>query len=135
MIESHWKLERRPFANTPDPAFVYRSPAFAEAFARLLYDATELRGGLSLITGEIGCGKTMLAQALAERLAGSACDVIPLTYPKITPSQMLATVARGYAILQHDDGRIVRSVLDATPGDRLDARLTDGQLRVRVENP
>ncbi len=46
----------------------------------------------------------------------------------------LATVARGYAILQHDDGRIVRSVLDAQPGDRLDARVQDGVLRVRVEN-
>ncbi|MFP7726305.1 exodeoxyribonuclease VII large subunit, partial [Lysobacter sp. D1-1-M9] len=47
----------------------------------------------------------------------------------------LATVARGYAILRHDDGRIVRSVLDAAPGDRLDARLSDGALRVRVEKP
>lgn len=45
----------------------------------------------------------------------------------------LATVARGYAILQHEDGRVVRSVLDAAPGDALDARLGDGSLRVRVE--
>ena len=44
----------------------------------------------------------------------------------------LATVARGYAILQHDDGRIVRSVLDAAPGDRLEARLGDGRLGVTV---
>jgi len=44
----------------------------------------------------------------------------------------LATVARGYSILSHDDGRIVRSVLDASPGDRLDARLVDGSLRVKV---
>ena len=98
MIEHHWKLTRRAFANTPDPAFVYRSPAFAEGFARLLYDATELRGGLSLITGDIGCGKTMLAQALAERLAGTPCDVIALPYPKVTPAQMLSTVARGLGV-------------------------------------
>ena len=45
----------------------------------------------------------------------------------------LATVARGYSILRHDDGRIVRSVLDAAPGDRLSARLSDGELTVRVE--
>ena len=45
----------------------------------------------------------------------------------------LATVARGYSILRHGDGRIVRSVLDAAPGDRLSARLTDGELAVRVE--
>jgi general secretion pathway protein A len=98
MIEAHWKLSRRAFANTPDPDFMYRSPAFAEGFARLMYDATELRGGLSLITGEIGCGKTMLAQALADRLADSPSDVIALSYPKVTPTQMLAAVARGIGI-------------------------------------
>lgn len=46
----------------------------------------------------------------------------------------LATVARGYAILQRNDGRIVRSVHDVQTGDRLDARLRDGQLKLRVEN-
>ena len=78
----YWSLQRKPFANTPDPAFVYRSPAFAEGFARLLYDATELRGGLSLITGDIGCGKTMLAHALAARLAGTPYEVSVLAYPE-----------------------------------------------------
>ena len=46
----------------------------------------------------------------------------------------LATIARGYSILQRKDGRVVRSVLDATPGEPLDARLADGSLRVRVES-
>ena len=45
----------------------------------------------------------------------------------------LSTVARGYAILQHADGRIVRSVEQAAVGEALDARLGDGRLRVRVE--
>jgi exodeoxyribonuclease VII large subunit len=44
----------------------------------------------------------------------------------------LATVARGYSILQHDDGRIVRGVGDAAVGDMLDARLHDGHLQVQV---
>ncbi len=45
----------------------------------------------------------------------------------------LATVARGYSILQHADGRIVRSVHEAAPGEALAARLQDGSLSVRVE--
>ena len=45
----------------------------------------------------------------------------------------LATVARGYAILRHPDGRVVRSVLDAAPGDRLEARLVDGTLPLKVD--
>ena len=45
----------------------------------------------------------------------------------------LATVARGYSILQLADGRLVRGIDDAGPGDALRARLHDGQLIVRVE--
>jgi len=106
VIERHWGLERRAFANTPDPDFVYRSPAFAEALARLLYDATQLRGGLSLITGEIGCGKTMLAQTLAAQLAGSPTDVIALAYPKVTPAQMLARLGAGIGLERAPRGKL-----------------------------
>ena len=45
----------------------------------------------------------------------------------------LATVARGYAILQHPDGRVVRSVGDVTTGDAIDARVADGTLKLRVQ--
>ncbi|NUO37472.1 MAG: AAA family ATPase [Gemmatimonadaceae bacterium] len=106
MTEAHWQLARRPFANTPDPAFIYRSPAFAEGFARLVYDATELRGGLSLVTGEIGCGKTMLAGALTERLAGGACDVVTVPYPRVTPTQLLALLAQGVGIERPPRGKL-----------------------------
>lgn len=70
--------------------------------------------------------------AIARRLSDDARQLRGLarSLEAVSP---LATVARGYAILQHQDGRIVRSALDAAPGDRLDARLADGQLRLRVE--
>ena len=93
MIEEYWGLQRKPFANSPDPAFVFHSPAFDEGFARLLYDVTEIRGGLSLVTGEIGCGKTMLAHALVARLAGTPHEVSVLSTPKLTPVQLLQAVA------------------------------------------
>ncbi|HEX8850584.1 MAG TPA: AAA family ATPase [Gemmatimonadaceae bacterium] len=93
MIEEYWGLQRKPFANSPDPAFVFHSPSFDEGFARLLYDVTEIRGGLSLVTGEIGCGKTMLAHALVARLAGTPHEVSVLATPKLTPVQLLQAVA------------------------------------------
>ncbi len=46
----------------------------------------------------------------------------------------LATVARGYAILHHEDGDLVRSVKDAKPGDPIRAQLADGELSMRVED-
>ena len=69
---------------------------------------------------------------IARRLGSDALRLRALARSLETVSP-LATVARGYAILQHDDGRIVRSVLDAAPGDRLEARVSDGTLRLRVE--
>lgn len=46
----------------------------------------------------------------------------------------LATVARGYAILtREEDGRLVRSPLDVSPGDTLKARVQDGVIDVVVK--
>ena len=45
----------------------------------------------------------------------------------------LATVARGYSILADAEGKLVRSVAQVQPGDPLSARLSDGELRLRVE--
>ncbi|RNF84998.1 exodeoxyribonuclease VII large subunit [Montanilutibacter psychrotolerans] len=70
--------------------------------------------------------------AMARRLAHDALRLRGLarSLEAVSP---LATVARGYAILRTEDGRVVRSVLDAAPGDRVAARLVDGELRLRVE--
>jgi exodeoxyribonuclease VII large subunit len=70
--------------------------------------------------------------AIARRLQRDALHLRGLarSLEAVSP---LATVARGYAILQHDDGHVVRKLGDAKPGDALDARLSDGRLRVRVE--
>ena len=71
--------------------------------------------------------------AIGRRLANDAMRLRGLarSLQAVSP---LATVARGYAILQHPDGRVVRSVTDAAAGDVLDARLSDGALSVRVES-
>jgi exodeoxyribonuclease VII large subunit len=71
--------------------------------------------------------------ALARRLQHDAMRLRGLARSLETVSP-LATVARGYAIVQHADGRIVRRMSDAGIEDALDVRLADGRLRVRVES-
>ncbi|MCL4185259.1 MAG: exodeoxyribonuclease VII large subunit [Burkholderiaceae bacterium] len=43
-----------------------------------------------------------------------------------------AVLERGYAIVQDHDGRVVRSAVDASPGDALNVTLARGALRVEV---
>lgn len=45
----------------------------------------------------------------------------------------LATLGRGYSILFDDDDKIIRQATQTQPGQHLTARLSDGQLDVRVE--
>ena len=45
----------------------------------------------------------------------------------------LATIARGYSIVQRGDGRVVRNTRDVAAGDAVHARLADGRLQLRVE--
>ena len=71
--------------------------------------------------------------ALARRLQHDAMRLRGLARSLETVSP-LATVARGYTILLHEDGRVVRGVSDAAVGDALDARVSDGTLRIRVES-
>lgn len=44
----------------------------------------------------------------------------------------LATVSRGYAILAHEDGRLIRQVAEVRRGERVNARLADGRLQLEV---
>lgn len=46
----------------------------------------------------------------------------------------LATLGRGYSILLDERGHAVRSAAQAQPGQRLKARLSEGELDVRVED-
>jgi len=72
--------------------------------------------------------------AIARRLTHDALRLrgIARSLEAVSP---LKTVARGYAILLNEEGHVIRSVQDARVGDRLEARLTDGRLPLRVIAP
>ena len=68
----------------------------------------------------------------------TASDDLAHTTARLTAIGPAATLARGYAIVQRgtvDDGRVVRSVRDATPGTRLRIRLVDGAVAAVVAGP
>ena len=91
MYRAHWGLREKPFENTPDPRFLYKSPAIGETYARLLYALKGNRGAV-LLTGESGCGKTLMARALIEDFNPERTELALLTNPCRTPDELLGEV-------------------------------------------
>jgi len=67
MYERFFGLTAKPFALTPDPAFLYASRQHAMALTMLEY-GLESQAAFSLLTGEIGSGKTTLVRKLVRQL-------------------------------------------------------------------
>ena len=88
---------------------------------------------LALLRQRLAALATRPQAALARRLQHDALRLRGLARALETVSP-LATVARGYAILQRPDGHVVRSVGEVAPGDRLVARLPDGRLPLLVDD-
>ncbi|NOX75413.1 MAG: exodeoxyribonuclease VII large subunit [Gammaproteobacteria bacterium] len=70
--------------------------------------------------------------AIGTKLArdGQRLSTVARALDTVSP---LATLARGYAIVQTDDGRVLRRADDAQMGDTVEARLGRGSLICRVE--
>jgi len=67
MYLNFYGLKEKPFDTTPDPKFLYRTPAQREALAQLRYVIQESKGFI-VLTGEVGTGKTTLLHAMLRRL-------------------------------------------------------------------
>ncbi len=106
MFEEFFGLSTKPFGKTPDPSFLYESRQHREALARLEYAVDEK--DLALLVGDIGSGKTTLSRALIDRV-GDSRPVVLLINPRLTPMQLLRSIARG---LDLEPGRFRNEVLD-----------------------
>jgi type II secretory pathway predicted ATPase ExeA len=65
VYESYYGLRTRPFLILPDPAFLYPSHRHKVALGLLEYGMTQ-SGGITVISGGIGTGKTTLIRWLVE---------------------------------------------------------------------
>lgn len=63
LYNEHFGFRERPFSLSPDPDFLFWSAAHKRAYAVLEYGLVT-RAPLTVVTGEVGTGKTTLVQAL-----------------------------------------------------------------------
>ncbi len=90
MYEEYWGLREKPFRKTPDPRYLFLNGTYEEALERLQYAVEEME--LSLLTGEVGSGKTLLTRALVDRI-GDRYEVGMILNPRLSPRQFLRTAA------------------------------------------
>jgi general secretion pathway protein A len=146
---AHWGLAEPPFLLAPDLRFAYERADHREGLARLLFGLTQV-GGLVMITGAIGCGKTMLARTLAGTLDADGHRLVGVANPPRGAAGLLRALlaaageesrARSAADLAvrlrerigGGPGRGPRTVLAVDEAQRLDARALD-ELRL-LTNP
>lgn len=93
MYQAYWGLNEKPFENTPDPKFLYYSHQHEEAMARMLYAVRE-RKGAALLTGEYGCGKTLLSRVLKSELRSEdKYKAVFVLDPRFTGTAFLQEIA------------------------------------------
>lgn len=70
LYTQYFGFSARPFSLVPDPDFLFWSKGHGRAYAVLEY-GLESRAALTVVTGEVGTGKTTLIQTLLRRVDAS----------------------------------------------------------------
>lgn len=91
MFLDYWGFSREPFVNVPDPEFLFPSAKHEEALMRLMY-VIQGRRGAALLSGDIGCGKTLISRTLIKELPPQRYDPALVTSPILPPDEFLREI-------------------------------------------
>ena len=97
MYLDFFKLREFPFRLTPDTEFLYMSNAHARAKAYMDYSVWN-REGFVVITGEIGCGKTILIKKLLSELEEENFLVAKIFQTQLDEVEFLQAVLVEYGL-------------------------------------
>jgi len=96
MYNKFYALKDKPFEITPDPRYLYLSESHREALAHLTYALNESKG-FTVITGEVGTGKTTLVQMLLSRL-DSHTRIAHLFNPKLGTRDFFKYICQDFGL-------------------------------------
>ena len=99
--ETFYGLTDKPFSLSSDPAFFYSSSAHAAAFDDLL-SGIRRRESLSVLSGDIGTGKTTLCRTVLENLDRQTFSAF-VADPFATREDLLKVVLVEFGIVSHED--------------------------------
>ena len=104
MYKSHYNLLENPFLINPDPRFLWLGKTHKEALAALMQGSRRPEG-LTVLTGEMGTGKTTLINALVNNLDQYSFIAI-LAHPTISKLEFFNFLAESFNFPKRFSNRI-----------------------------
>jgi len=102
MYLDYYQLTKEPFYITPDPEFLFLSESHKQAMANTVY-GIGMKKGLMVIVGDIGVGKTMVAQALLAKSDTEYLKTIYIDNAGVTFAELLQTICQQLGLTTSDN--------------------------------
>lgn len=123
MYLNYWRLTLPPFQNVPDTKYFFKTPRHTEAIIRLLY-AVKGSKGAAILTGEVGCGKTLICFKLLEELKKDNYESVVIANPCIPTAEFLKQIYEG---IGGDSGARSKGDLLKSLVERAESNLQSGR--------
>jgi general secretion pathway protein A len=98
MYKGFYKLQSSPFGTSPDPRFLYMMPHTREALACLEYGISA-RKGFTVLTGEVGTGKTTLLRRALSSFSNRRVSTSFVFNPRLETLDFLEFVLTDFGIV------------------------------------
>jgi type II secretory pathway predicted ATPase ExeA/cell division septation protein DedD len=96
-----YDLKEPPFSITPDPAFLFLSHTHQSVIDKILHGIRS-RMGFTLLTGEVGTGKTTLCRSILDSLDGEA-ETAYIINPSLSGRELISNILDDFGIKYSPD--------------------------------
>jgi len=110
MYREHFYLKELPFSIAPNPRYLYLTHQHQEALAHLVYGLNSA-GGVILLTGEVGTGKTTISRKLLEDIPDNIV-IAWIVNPRLSVEELLAAICDELSIIYPKDNRSIKIFTD-----------------------
>lgn len=128
MYEKFYRFSEKPFECAPNPKFLYLTPSHQKALASMIHGIKE-QAGFTVITGEVGTGKTTLIHSLLNTIDKKIRTVF-VFHTTITFKELLRNILLDldFRIVKESEAELLRQLsqyLSHLTGDELLAIIID----------
>ncbi len=109
MYDKYWNLTELPFENVPDPRFFYSSRDHQRALLQMFY-AINNRLGAAVLTGDTGCGKTVVSRMLIQELSSDRYKIALMDRPGLSPEDFLRDMLGQLGVEDQSNGKLQRAL-------------------------